>query len=161
MFSRKTLLSRNPWAEPPLTTTIPPRARRPEAPRCLYPKSVRSCAAARARAGADNTAPLRVNRSFARTRIMAWGACSARTPNESESDACRQSHCTGTYIGSPRILRNRTACGSWMTALSRNSIQMIVTCTVWACRRYVDTPSALGANASYMRQGGGVSRRVA
>ena len=128
--------------------------RRPHAA-CIR-KTMRSCAAARARAGADNTAPLRVNRSFARVKIMAWGACSARTPSPTKAKAMHAASRTAPAhtLGLPgyfAIVQHAEELDDCLNLTP--AIQ-----SVWVCRRYVDTPSALvlGANASYMRQGGGV-----
>jgi hypothetical protein len=102
IFSRKTLVA---LAEPPTTYPILPRrpgGRTQTVPRCLLVtikngirNRLRSCAAARARAEADNTASLRTARAK-----VAWGATQmahvppGRPTNGSESDAYPAT-CTG------------------------------------------------------------------
>lgn len=128
VLAEKTLPLRNYY----VPTTIGPRG--PEVPRCLLItiSGIRNrweTAPPPARVLGLTTQPPTPSQPIRAREMAACGACSVRTPNESESDACRH-HCTGAPAHMPCSdlgLLNRTACGSRMSASSSltRAVQMI------------------------------------
>lgn len=144
MFSWKTLPLRKTFQQQQSSYSTPEAG---GVPRCLcitvngirIPKSVRSCAAARARAGADNTAPLRDNR-LARAKNSVWLMFrpDAQPKPKPMHAALHRGSCTCRVLGT-----SLSYSMWWPVALSCNPDDHF-SCDMYNiglnCRRYVDTP---------------------